>query len=202
MTEKNKIKTIDDIRENIREYHKKHCEKRKLKRRELFLQRNQLKFEKIKQTNPDPPSRKCPKCNIDIYYVNNRNLSMADQKKSLCNYCKGSICGRIIPYNKGKYTLTLEQRKINNRNTQLKRNFGITNDDYNKLFNEQNGKCKICGIHKNQLNKNLCVDHNHNSGKIRGLLCQKCNAGLGAFNDQTTIISSALNYLQSYHFSS
>jgi hypothetical protein len=191
------MKTIDDIREDTREYHKKNCEKRKLKRRELFIRRNQLKFEKIKQTNPNPPCRKCPKCNIDIYYVNNRNLRMAEQKKSLCNYCKGSICGRIIPHNKGKYTLTLEQRKINKRNIQLKRNFGITNEDYNRIFNEQQGKCKICNVHRNELEKNLYVDHDHQSKKIRGLLCQKCNAGLGMFQDNINILSNALKYLQS-----
>jgi hypothetical protein len=61
----------------------------------------------------------------------------------------------------------------------------IYNTDYKKLFEQQNSCCKICKTHQDQLNKKLCVDHCHTTNDVRGLLCSKCNAGLGQFNDDT-----------------
>lgn len=58
---------------------------------------------------------------------------------------------------------------------------------------EQGSKCRICGIYADKLS----VDHNHKTGQIRGLLCNKCNTGLGMFQDNTSIIESALKYLSS-----
>lgn len=80
--------------------------------------------------------------------------------------------------------------------------YGITLDYYNTMFNEQNGCCKICGRpedskrpYDNNPSK-LCIDHDHKTGKIRGLLCKQCNLGLGAFDDKTEFLSSAIEYLK------
>lgn len=82
----------------------------------------------------------------------------------------------------------------------LKKLYGISLDDYEQLFNEQEGSCKICSRHISELNhghkKNLCVDHNHDTGKIRGLLCDKCNRGLGLFCDDETMLLKAVDYLK------
>ena len=51
---------------------------------------------------------------------------------------------------------------------------------YNEMFNEQNGCCAMCGRHQSELKRRLDVDHNHISGKTRGLLCWKCNTGIGS----------------------
>lgn len=77
----------------------------------------------------------------------------------------------------------------------LKRNYGITPEDYNNMFVLQEGKCAICGIHQSDLNITLHVDHNHFTGEVRGLLCPLCNAGLGAFKDNTELLDSAKKYL-------
>ena len=53
--------------------------------------------------------------------------------------------------------------------------YGITPDDYNQLFQQQNGCCAICGKHQSKLKRRLDVDHDHKSGKVRGLLCNPCN---------------------------
>lgn len=85
------------------------------------------------------------------------------------------------------------------RNSHLKRNFNITVEDYEKMFEDQNGVCAICG--KPEIcdrNDNLCIDHDHVTGKIRGLLCNKCNRALGYFLDDPKIILSAYNYLIKY----
>lgn len=73
--------------------------------------------------------------------------------------------------------------------------YGITNDDYNTMFQEQGGKCKICNRHQMEFNISLAIDHDHQTGKVRGLLCGKCNAALGLFDDNITRLKSAIEYL-------
>ena len=68
---------------------------------------------------------------------------------------------------------------IKSREYFLKYNYNITLIDYNKMFEEQEGKCKICGVHQDKLNRILGTDHNHDTGIVRGLLCNRCNITLG-----------------------
>lgn len=78
----------------------------------------------------------------------------------------------------------------------LKNTFGITPCDYQKIFNDQNGKCAICGTFQEDLERRLAIDHDHNSGKIRGLLCNSCNNGLGRFKDSVENLKRATAYLE------
>lgn len=57
--------------------------------------------------------------------------------------------------------------------------YGMTLEDYDKMFVAQNGQCAICQKHQSELKHTLVVDHNHKTGKIRGLLCNRCNTLLG-----------------------
>jgi hypothetical protein len=85
------------------------------------------------------------------------------------------------------------------REQALKHKFNITQDDYEKMLQSQDGLCRIC--HKesnNKVQKHFHVDHNHETGKIRGLLCNKCNMGLGMFNDNKDLIKKAMDYLERY----
>lgn len=68
------------------------------------------------------------------------------------------------------------------RENELIRKFGMTLDEYRKLFKEQNGSCAICGVHRSKLKIDLAVDHNHETKEIRGLLCTLCNTHLGWFD--------------------
>ena len=81
----------------------------------------------------------------------------------------------------------------------LKRQYGIDLKEYERLFSLQNGKCAICEKHISEINKkhkkHLCVDHNHQTGKVRGLVCDKCNRGLGLFCDSEIILHKAIKYL-------
>ena len=83
----------------------------------------------------------------------------------------------------------------------LMRAYGINLKQYEELFLQQNGCCKICKKHISELNnkhkKSLCVDHCHKTNKIRGLLCDKCNRGIGLLNDDIDILKNAVEYLQS-----
>jgi hypothetical protein len=71
--------------------------------------------------------------------------------------------------------------------------YGITQDDYRQMFADQCGACAIC-LEPAQGRK-LCVDHCHTTGKIRGLLCRKCNSGIGMLRDSSVIVRLAANYL-------
>ncbi len=88
--------------------------------------------------------------------------------------------------------------KVQAQDWRLKTTYGINIETYNKMFNDQNGCCKICKIHQTDLNKNLAVDHSHTTGKVRGLLCHKCNMGIGLLQEDITILAESIKYLMSF----
>lgn len=77
----------------------------------------------------------------------------------------------------------------------LKRNYGIGISQYNEMFQSQNGCCAICHRHETEFTKRLHVDHDHESGKVRELLCHFCNTALGGFNENIDRLNSAVKYL-------
>ncbi len=82
------------------------------------------------------------------------------------------------------------------RDTYLKRIYNISEDFYNNLLQQQNYVCAICKQKCNH--KALAVDHNHRTGHVRGLLCHKCNVGLGHFEDNKEFLLSAIDYLNKH----
>lgn len=81
-----------------------------------------------------------------------------------------------------------------NRRNLLMNTYGITLEEYAMMFMEQDGVCAICKLPERD-ERNLCVDHDHETGLVRGLLCSKCNKALGGFNDQVELVEAALQYL-------
>jgi Recombination endonuclease VII len=79
-----------------------------------------------------------------------------------------------------------------NRDKYMKRRYGISRADYDALFERQGGVCAIC---RKRSKERLCVDHCHVTGMIRGLLCRKCNFGLGSLCDDQRALVAALAYL-------
>lgn len=131
--------------------------------------------------------KKCSKCNIEKPLSNfHKRSNRPSGYASKCKDCR-------IKYD--------AKRSLNYiRNYDLKKSYGITLDDYNYMFNNQNGCCAICGLHISELKMkhkhNLCVDHCHITGEIRGLLCDKCNRGIGLLNDDIEILKNAIKYLK------
>lgn len=78
----------------------------------------------------------------------------------------------------------------------LKKAYGVSKEQYDEMFNSQNGLCAICL--KPELNRHLSVDHDHLTNKVRGLLCRKCNFILGFAADDLLILQSAMKYLRTY----
>lgn len=85
------------------------------------------------------------------------------------------------------------------RDLRYQRIYGITLEEYNKMFAAQNGCCYICKTHQADLGKPLSVDHHHSSGKVRRLLCVKCNAGLGNFKEDASLLRKAMDYLKEFN---
>lgn len=85
------------------------------------------------------------------------------------------------------------------RNSVIKKKYNITQVDYESLKQNQNHKCKICGSEVASLSRpniSFMIDHCHEKGHVRGLLCYHCNIGLGHFKDNTEYLMNAIKYLQ------
>ncbi len=93
--------------------------------------------------------------------------------------------------------------KRKKRNSALVAAYGITLEQLEAMIAAQNGACPIClqpitamGKGRNRVRDGCAVDHDHNTGKVRGILCQPCNAALGGFNDDAATLKRAFDYLK------
>lgn len=78
--------------------------------------------------------------------------------------------------------------------------YGISLNQYEEKLKEQDYSCAICGSKhtSNERMKRLVVDHDHNTGMVRGLLCHSCNVAIGAAKEQEEILMACISYLRSY----
>lgn len=81
-----------------------------------------------------------------------------------------------------------------NRRYNLKKFYGITPEEYDKILREQGGTCSIC--HGTETVGRLAVDHCHSTGRVRGLLCTNCNQAIGKLKDDSQLLRNAINYLE------
>lgn len=77
---------------------------------------------------------------------------------------------------------------------------GMTRKRYDDMLKEQNGNCSICGRNKKEFKVMLGVDHNHDTGEVRGLLCHKCNTAIGGLEDNIDLLLSAVSYLRQENY--
>lgn len=150
--------------------------------------------------------KKCSKCGqekpLDGYNRQKRN------KDGFSNRCK--ICTRqegLAHYHAHKATKNPERnerRRVTkySRKRDLQKLYGITLERYDELFAFQSGLCAICSRPERQLDVRygtpiyLAVDHDHNTGQIRGLLCSACNVAIGKMNDSPEQLRKAADYLE------
>ncbi|XGI80677.1 endonuclease VII domain-containing protein [Enterobacter hormaechei] len=102
------------------------------------------------------------------------------------------------------HKIEYHNNKDKHRNRKLMYEYGISLEDYDEMFEKQNGLCAICKQPETCKSsgggvKRLAVDHNHESGKVRSLLCTACNQGLGQFKDNISYLSNAITYLNVHH---
>lgn len=115
--------------------------------------------------------------------------------KGLCKTCyfakHRKTNGKKIASYMRKYN---KRNRLKDRARRLKRKYGITLEDYDKLLKQGGGVCWICGNPPTR--RSLDVDHDHKTGKIRGLLCHMCNQGLPRFRDKPENLRRAADYLE------
>jgi hypothetical protein len=81
--------------------------------------------------------------------------------------------------------------------SKLRRNYGIEPEDYYQMLEDQGGGCAICKVTMPGGRKGkFAVDHNHDTGEVRGLLCGRCNRALGMFDDKVDVLKVAIRYLE------
>jgi hypothetical protein len=160
----------------------------------------------------------CPMCNTEFTPKSSRSIFCGSRtNKTGCSYQNRltlSIKSQernkeyrskyIEQYNIDNKTSLTEYRKIhyNNRKLivrdyQLQRKYNISLDEYNKILESQNNVCFICKKPE-QKQTNLAVDHCHTTGKVRGLLCTKCNTTIGLMDESIENLQSAINYLDKW----
>ena len=108
-------------------------------------------------------------------------------------YVRQADC-KVCQLSKRKETYHANRDKY--RDKHLRQTYQITLDEYNQMFAEQEGCCAICGTHECSTGKSLAVDHDHKTGKVRGLLCANCNTAIGKLNDDEDTILRAADYLR------
>lgn len=88
--------------------------------------------------------------------------------------------------------------KVHEKRSKLKYRYGISERDFAELLDRQHGVCAICGLPPagTAKTRRLHVDHDHETGRIRGLLCLKCNSALAQFGDRIEGVTKAVDYLQ------
>lgn len=125
----------------------------------------------------------CPVCKVNVKRANSN---------------RGSRKWRKNPTNDAKYRQYQSSPKaiMGRRKWKLKKEFGITLEDFEKRLIEQRFCCAICGKHQKDHPRNFDVDHNHKTGYVRGLLCSYCNRTLlRAFRDNKKIAQGLVKYL-------
>lgn len=128
----------------------------------------------------------CRHCNNHKPYEDfHDNKEMRDGKSSYCKPCAIE-----------KSRVWKENNRDRAKDTELKSKYGISFADHAAMFARQGGRCAICGVEESDApRKTLFVDHCHETGVVRGLLCHHCNSGIGHFMDNPDFILSALSYL-------
>jgi hypothetical protein len=122
-----------------------------------------------------------------------------DKKNNQSKAWKAANPGYAAAYRKRIKAENPEKVFLQDRKSGLLKDYGLTIADYDHMFARQNGRCAICKQTQSSTLRGkprmLSVDHDHSTGKIRGLLCNLCNRGIGALRDSPMLLSAAIEYL-------
>ena len=129
----------------------------------------------------------CSKCKVEKPLKEfSKRYDRAIGVRSNCKECQRKI---------DAYKRTTDKGKSKYRSSSWKRQgINITYNEYKVKYEVVKGCCEIC----NKQLPSLCVDHNHSTGKIRGLLCTACNLGIEKFQESVSVLNSAVSYLEKY----
>lgn len=125
----------------------------------------------------------CSSCGTALTAETQDTTGFRNRKQYQCKRCVADRVRR-----------TRGNRGFSQRDYDLRRQYGITQDEYSKRYNDQSGRCAICQTP----HPLLVIDHCHSTGAVRELLCPACNLGLGFFKDNRAYLRNAMDYLDVY----
>lgn len=167
------------------------------------IEKKEKEFYKDKRSTDNlyPHCKKCHYIKTEIYRKTDKSIAQRrkhqtseEYKEYRRKYKKEYLKNPL--HRKKENERMKEYRKTSaNKNTVLKRLYGISFEEYSKLLLKQNYKCAICDIDEVEYGKKLVVDHNHKTGKVRGLLCRNCNVGIGLLQDNKELLKKASLYV-------
>lgn len=142
---------------------------------------------------PIPTTRRCLGCG------ETKSLEEFYAKKSRCKPCQNAAIADWKRRNPDKVAAGAKRWRSHQPEYafawNLRKQFGMELEDYERLLSKQGGQCAICG--KSPGVRRLAVDHDHKTGRVRGLLCGSCNTALGKLGDTAEGLTRAIQYLQS-----
>lgn len=147
--------------------------------------------------------RKCKKCqedkSSDQFF---KDKGTASGFRNQCKSCENARTVKWRKNNKTEYNAQMAQHRRNYSKELKTQKYGITVEQWQALFDSQSGLCAICKQPETNFDKRhnklrtLSIDHCHITGKVRGLLCGKCNNALGLFNDDPNLLDAGSHYLK------
>jgi uncharacterized Zn finger protein (UPF0148 family) len=148
--------------------------------------------------------KSCKKCGNTLRYTSMTGCVKCTKENSIRRFENGDVKEwvqknreKVNSSNRKRYnSLSSEEKRKRNRKQQISL-YGLTVEQYDDMIIGQNYVCAICGrSEKSSTRGVLFIDHDHKTGKVRGLLCDSCNRGLGYFYDNTSFLSNAIKYLK------
>lgn len=138
-----------------------------------------------------------------------KSAKAKDGLNSRCKECTAVRNKQWYNENKDKHKITCAKWYVKNKKSATRKGtewhymsrYGITHQQFLDLAFEQGNKCSICGIDltfAEKCNTRAVLDHDHNSGEIRGVLCNSCNTALGLFKDSEHVLQNAIVYLKGH----
>ncbi len=135
----------------------------------------------------------------DYYAANRDKWRLTEEKKEERNRRRRERYATDEAYRERCKRHSRSRCKVAKRNVRLIEAYGISQGEYEAMFERQHGECAICGSrHADRRGLRLHVDHDHATGVVRGLLCGSCNFGIGKFRDSDELLAKAIVYLRSH----
>ncbi len=153
-------------------------------------------------------ARKCRFCGItkpnEEFHLNGlRRKDGTSAPRTDCKSCSTEVHRKYVADKKDRINA---KRRFNYQNNvrglktrlsdySVKKLYNLTPQAYQALLNKQGGACRVCRVKRNEITRRFDVDHDHETGKIRGLLCLNCNRAIGLLKESSSILRRAARYL-------
>jgi len=142
------------------------------------------------ESSPDGKYSQCRKCRKAVYKMNQEKI--LEEKKSYYERNKEKKKASVKEYRKRKKAENPNWKKLKEMAYKTGKSFEEVEQWFNKQWMKQQAQCSICG---KVFSDDDCIDHDHNTNQLRGLLCPTCNAGIGMLKDSSELCLNASKYL-------